>query len=247
MIIYLRGGYMKKIFVGTLVLLCLLTVACKKKGESEVDKTPEPAIVGGWETVLANQANDIDEETVNLFNNAKAKYTGLNLDLVALLGKQVVAGTNYMFLVKAYKPGEDDKVSYKIVIVYHDLEGNDTISKVNDFDYTKYTNVNIDANNEQLSGGWNVESSGRPYTLFEDGEDNFYTKATETLTGMNFKPLALIGKQLVAGTNYAVLCYGAATVPDAKEAIYLLTIYEDLNGSSKISSIAYIDLAEFNK
>ena len=64
---------------------------------------------------------------------------------------------------------------------------------------------------------------------------------------MSFKPLVLMGTQVVAGTNYAVLCYGSATVPDAKEGIYLLTLYEDLEGNGELISTAYIDLANFNK
>lgn len=226
---------MKKVLL-CLVIVCLFIVGCKSK---EDDKKEE--ITGGWEIVLSNQVNDLDEDTINIFNNAKANYKELDLDLVALLGKQVVAGTNYMYLAKG------NETSYKVVVVYHDLEGNNTITKVSDFDLEKYTNKNIDGLNEQLSGGWNVESSGKPYSLFENGDNNIFEKATSTLAGMSYKPLVLVGKQIVSGTNYAVICYGAATVPDAKEGIYLLTIYEDLDGNGKLLSSAYIDLADFNK
>ena len=239
---------MKKILIGILALSCLLMVGCKnevKKVESTTNE--EPVLSGGWETLLANQDNNLTEEEINIFNDAKASYTDLNFDLVTLLGKQVVAGTNYMYLAKGYQNGDADKATYKVVIVYHDLEGKNNITKVSDFDYTKYVNERIEATNEQLSGGWNVESTGRPYTLFEDGENNFFAKATETLTGMNYKPVALLGKQIVAGTNYAVLCFGAATVPDAIEGVYILTIYEDLQGNAEITGNAYVDLANFNK
>ena len=217
-------------------------VGCKKE-----DKKEEQVLVGGWETLLASQDNNLTEDEVNIFNDAKATYTELNLDLVALLGKQVVAGTNYMYLAKGYKNGESDKAKYKVVIVYHDLESKKTITKVSDFDYTEYVNKRIDATNEQLSGGWTVESTGRAYTLFEDGEDNYFNKATSTLAGMSFKPVAVLGKQLVAGTNYAVLCFGTATVPDAQEGIYILTIYEDLQGNAEMTGNAYVDLANYNK
>ncbi len=224
---------MKKIIL-CLVIICLFIVGCK----SNEDKKEE--VTGGWEIVLSNQVSDMDEETINIFNNARDNYSELNLDLVALFGKQVVAGTNYMYLAKS-------ETTYKVVIVYHDLKGNNTITKVSDFDLEKYVNKNIDGLNEQLSGGWNVESSGRPYGLFESGDKNIFDQATNTLTGMSYKPLVIVGKQIVAGTNYAVICYGSATVPDAKEGIYLLTIYEDLEGNGKLLSSAYIDLADFNK
>lgn len=242
---------MKKAFLCALILSCLFMTGCDffkwigGKKENELDANEK--IAGGWNTVLSNQVNDMDEETIRIFNNAKANYKDLTLELVALFGKQVVAGTNYMFLAKGYEPGYEYQASYKIVIVYHDLQGNDTVTKVSSFNYMNYVNNNIDGTNEQLSGGWYVESSGRPYTLFENGENNVFEKATSTLAGMSYKPLVIVGKQIVSGTNYAVLCYGSATVPDAKEGIYLLTLYEDLNGNGELLSSAYIDLANFNK
>lgn len=246
---------MKKIFVSTLVVLCLFMVACGKKEDKKdenvvnepTETEKETVVSGGWEIQLAAQDNNLTEEEIKIFNDAKAGYTGLNLDVVTLLGKQVVAGTNYMYLAKGYQAGEEAKATYKAVIVYHDLEGKNTITKVSDFDYTEYVSKNIEATNEEVSGGWNVESTGRAYTLFEDGEDNYYTKATATLTGMSYKPVAVLGKQLVAGYNYAVLCFGSPTVPDAKENIYVMTIYEDLQGKAEITGIAYVDLANFNK
>lgn len=225
---------MKKVLL-CLAIVCLLIVGCKSNKDNKKEE-----ITGGWDIVLSNQVSDMDEETINIFNNAKANYKELNLYLVALLGKQVVAGANYMYLAKS-------ESTYKVVVVYHDLEGNNTITKVSAFDLGKYVNKNIDGLNEQLSGGWNVESSGRPYSLFENGDNDIFKKATSTLTGMSYKPLVIVGKQIVAGTNYAVICYGSATVPDAKEGIYLLTLYEDLDGNGKLLSSAYIDLAEFNK
>ncbi len=234
---------MKRIFIVVLVFACLFIVGCEKK---ESINNNEIELTGGWEIVLSNQVNDLHEEDIKIFNNAKSSYKELKLDLVALLGKQVVAGMNYMFLAKGYQ-SDVSKATYKIVVVYHNLEGKDSITKVNDFDYTRYVNTNIDGLNEELSGGWNVESSGRPYTLFEEKDNNVFDKATNTLAGMSFKPLVLLGTQVVAGTNYAVLCYGSATVPDAKEGIYLLTLYEDLEGNGELISTAYIDLANYNK
>ena len=238
---------MKKILIELLVLSCLFMIGCKKEEKKE-DVTPSPKteIVGGWETLLAGQDKNLTVEDINIFNEAKANYTDLNFDLVAILGKQVVAGTNYMYLAKGYQDGEYENATYKIVIVYHDLEGKKSITKVSDFDYTKYVNKIIDDTNEQLSGGWVVESTNKEYTL-SDEANNIFEKATDTLTGMNFKPVAILGKQIVAGTNYAILCFGAATVPDAREGIYILTIYEDLQGNAELIGNAYVDLAEYNK
>ena len=222
---------MKKGLLIIVILMCLIMTGCTNKKEN--------TLTGGWETVLSNRVNDLSEEDIYNFNNAIKDYSKEKLEVVALLGKQVVAGTNYMFLAKT-----DNK--YKIVIVYTDLEGISKVSKVSDFDYSKYVNKDLNGNNEMLSGGWYTESSNIDYKLEDEKIEKMYESATSELTGVEYKPLLVIGKQIVSGTNYAILCYGKPIVPNATTDIYLMTIYNDLNNNSEILGISYINLAEYN-
>lgn len=222
---------MKKGLLIIVILMCLIMTGCTNKKEN--------TLTGGWETILSNRVNDLSEEDIYNFNNAIKDYSKEKLEVVALLGKQVVAGTNYMFLAKT-----DNK--YKIVIVYTDLEGISKVSKVSDFDYSKYVNKDLNGNNEMLSGGWYTESSNIEYKLEDEKIEKMYESATSELTGVEYKPLLVVGKQIVSGTNYAILCYGKPIVPNATTGIYLMTIYNDLNGNSEILGISYINLAEYN-
>ena len=222
---------MKKGLLIIVILMCLIMTGCTNKKEN--------TLTGGWETVLSNRVNDLSEEDIYNFNNAIKDYSKEKLEVVALLGKQVVAGTNYMFLAKT-----DTK--YKIVIVYTDLEGISKVSKVSDFDYSKYVNKDLNSKNEMLSGGWYTESSNIEYKLEDEKIEKMYESATSELTGVEYKPLLVIGKQIVSGTNYAILCYGKPIVPNATTDIYLMTIYNDLNNNSEILGISYINLAEYN-
>ena len=203
---------MKKGLLIIVILMCLIMTGCTNKKEN--------TLTGGWETVLSNRVNDLSEEDIYNFNNAIKDYSKEKLEVVALLGKQVVAGTNYMFLAKT-----DNK--YKIVIVYTDLEGISKVSKVSDFDYSKYVNKDLNSKNEMLSGGWYTESSNIEYKLEDEKIEKMYESATSELTGVEYKPLLVIGKQIVSGTNYAILCYGKPIVPNATTDIYLMTIYND--------------------
>ena len=221
----------KGLLIVLVLIMCLVMVGCNKK---------EEVLTGGWETVLSGKVNDISEEDLYNFNNAVKAYGKENLEAVALLGKQVVAGTNYMFLAKS-----DSK--YKIVIVYADLEGVSKVSKVSDFNYVDYVNKNSDGISEQLSGGWYTESANTEYKLEDEKVESLFESATSTLAGMEFKPLLVVGKQIVAGTNYAIVCYGQATVPNATTGIYLMTLYAKLDGTSEITGIAYIDLSQYNE
>ena len=223
---------MKKGLLIIVILMCLIMTGCTNKKEN--------TLTGGWETVLSNRVNDLSEEDIYNFNNAIKDYSKEKLEVVALLGKQVVAGTNYMFLAKS-----DSK--YKIVIVYTDLEGVSKVSKVIDFNYVDYVNKNSDGISEQLSGGWYTESANTEYKLEDEKVESLFESATSTLAGMEFKPLLVVGKQIVAGTNYAIVCYGQATVPNATTGIYLMTLYAKLDGTSEITGIAYIDLSQYNE
>ena len=222
---------MKKGLLIIVILMCLIMTGCTNKKEN--------TLTGGWETVLSNRVNDLSEEDIYNFNNAIKDYSKEKLEVVALLGKQVVAGTNYIFLAKT-----DTK--YKIVIVYTDLEGISKVSKVSDFDYSKYVNKDLNSKNEMLSGGWYTESSNIEYKLEDEKIEKMYESATSELTGVEYKPLLVIGKQIVSGTNYAILCYGKPIVPNATTDIYLMTIYNDLNNNSEILGISHINLADYN-
>ena len=226
---------MKKIFGVLLVLTLVVCVtACGKKDDKKESKE--------YKTVFPSETIEKEENIIAIFNDAKKEYTGLELELVATLGEQVVAGKNYMFLAKGTVQGSNTS-AYKIVVVYNDLEGNASITNVVDFDYTKYTDKNIDYTaTEGVVGGWEVEAPGKPIML-EEKVQAIFDKATETLTGMQYKPIVVLGTQEGDTTSYAVLCYAQPTVPNSREYIYILTIKD----TNEITGMAYVDLAEYNK
>ena len=92
-----------------------------------------------------------------------------------------------------------------------------------------------------LVGGWQpVPAEAR--VLPEDAQAAF-DKATEGLTGAVYTPVALLSTQIVAGTNYCILCQITPVVPDAVPAWNLVYIYADLEGNAEILNTweIYID------
>ena len=92
-----------------------------------------------------------------------------------------------------------------------------------------------------MLGGWNIpvlEGTALP----EDAQAAF-DKATGQLVGAMYTPVALMGTQLVAGTNYCILCQITPVVPDAVPSWNLVYIYADLEGNADITNIyeLYID------
>ena len=94
---------------------------------------------------------------------------------------------------------------------------------------------------EMMVGGWElVEAQAVP--LPEDAQAAF-DKAVENRDGMTYVPVALLGTQLVAGTNYCILCQTTPVVPNATPAWSLVYIYADLEGNAEITNVydIYID------
>ena len=223
---------MKKVLTVFLIMSFIIITGCNEKKETKKEKN-----VGGWGTVLTEKQTIMSEEILNIFNEAKENYNDKDLKVVALLAEQVVSGKNYMFLAKTNN-------AYKIVVVYNDLEGKSKITSVENFDYTKFTNEDIANNSKELSGGWIVNIPSKPIMLDEKIQ-GIFDDAVSKVTGIMYYPIAVLGKQNVSGTNYAVLCY--AKPDNNTNSIYLITLYEDLNNTHEIVSQAYVDLSKYNK
>lgn len=87
---------------------------------------------------------------------------------------------------------------------------------------------------EAIAGGWSANSGALSLDANPEVKAAF-EKATEGLTGYGYEPIAYLGSQVVAGTNYRILCRASAVVPDAAPAYEIVTIYEDLDGAAVIT------------
>ena len=228
---------MKKqlVIFGVVIAVCLVLVGCGKKEDKDADQ-----VVGGWENTFTNSQIGFDETLLELFKKANDNYKDMDLEPVAVLAKQVVAGTNYMILAK-------DSKEYKMVVLYKDLEGKASITNVSTFDYTKYINQNYANSAQALVGGWTVESTGRLGMLEDSNIQAAFDNATSAFAGMTYSPITVLGKQVVSGTNYAVLCFGKPSYDGMPEGVYLLTLYVKLDGTSEVTSQAYVDITKYNQ
>lgn len=87
---------------------------------------------------------------------------------------------------------------------------------------------------ETLDGGWQV-TQGR--IKLDKHTRTVFNKAVDGLLGCDYEPVALLGTQVVAGTNYCVLCRLTTVVPYAKPHWGLAYIYENLQGNVKLLKV----------
>ena len=133
------------------------------------------------------------------------------------------------------------------VQIYADFSGNAEITQTKEFDLAAYTEGDgSDISTEKLAGGWEVAEDRSSAVIPQEAKDAF-DKAAENLDGNELEPMALLGTQVVAGKNYAFLCFSTLQTEETIKGIQVVTVYEDLSGNAEITNISAVNPADYNK
>ncbi|MDO4477949.1 MAG: hypothetical protein Q4B73_02765 [Lachnospiraceae bacterium] len=207
---------------------------------------PADVVTGGWTVVEGESKAEIPAEVQEAFDKAMESFTGMALTPVAYLGSQVVAGTNYQVLCTGAAVVAEPVVELKVATIYADLDGNAEVLSVADFDLGVYAEEDGAAEGEDLAGGWTVNTD-QPAAAIDANAEKALTDATADMTGATYEPIALLGTQVVAGTNYAILC--KQTLMDAEATAHLVVayVYAPVGDEAAELTNAYtINLADYN-
>ena len=241
---------LKKLSVVLLAFVLLFVMVAFGSSDQTSENTSETEtsepVAGGWE-LFDNKTNVLPEDVQASFDKASETFTGSELKPVAYVASQVVAGTNYMILCEAATTTEQPKTSYQMVIVYADLEGKAEITQMKEFDLTAYVEGDsTEISAEKLAGGWEPAEDRSSVVIPQEAKDVF-DKAAGNLDGNELEPMALLGTQVVAGTNYAFLCFSTLQTEETINGIQVVTVYEDLDGNAEITNICTVDPADYNE
>ena len=231
----MMNRYLKKAAaVAAAGVLVLSLAACGQSGKTEskaesqaaesaaTESTAEaekPGVVGGWTINKGDMLPAANADAIAAYEKVSGELPGAS-EPVAVIATQVVAGTNYCIMVRERAEGEEAASALSLVYIYQDLSGNASI--------LQKTAVTEDG----LLGGFKVNEEELAFGADETVK-NAFEKATETLLGVNYEPIAYLAKQIVSGSNYMVLCRTTVVSPDAVPEFALVTIYEDLQGNAK--------------
>lgn len=91
---------------------------------------------------------------------------------------------------------------------------------------------------EMLAGGWTVADSAE----VTDDMQLLFEKAMAEMVGVDYVPVAVLGFQLVAGTNYCFLCRATVVYPDAQLYYALVYLYQDLSGNASVLQIDPLEI-----
>lgn len=235
---------MRRLFTVTLGMLCAASMmGCGAKANNtesqattasqestltkeaeEISETNESApITGGW--VINNDFDGTDDaNAMSAFEKATEDLDGYRYDVAAVLGSQIVAGTNYLYLCRAEMVVPDAKPEYVILKVYEGLEGN----------------AEITGSLRLLEGkeGWEYNDAN-PYMDENEEVNDAFDKALEGLTGVEYKPIAYIGYK---DNSYAVLTKITITSVEPLTSLSMVYITKTDSGAM-IDDIYDIDMS----
>ena len=205
-------------------------------------KTPT---IGGWEVNTEEPASVLTTEQQTVFENATKEYAGLEFKPACTLGTQVVAGVNYAFLCLGMPMTSDAAPGWYVVVVYKDLQNTCEITSTKQIDVNNPATTN-EAAPEDLVGGWSVapEVFDAKTSIPGDAATAFAT-AGEGYEGTPLSALALMGTQVVAGTNYRFLCASKPSTPDVNSQLYVADVYKDLKGAAEYTNVDSFDLLAY--
>lgn len=186
----------------------------------------ENCISGSWK-----RASDptLTPKVRNAFEKAFAGLEGVSYTPYALLATRTTAsGTQYRVLCKATGCYPDAQEEYVVVTLKRGLLGRAEILDIGD--PLCLTDLDVEPG---AVGAW--QEADAP--AMTDEAKAAFEKATEGLLCVDYVPVALLSTQVVAGTNYRILCEATEVYPGAETHYAVMTVYEGLDGSANILSV----------
>ena len=93
---------------------------------------------------------------------------------------------------------------------------------------------------EQAAGGWTVSTEAAAPVIPDSAKEAFDAAVSEQ-TDAGYEPLAFLGSQVVAGSNYGFLCRKAGS----EAGLCTVKVYRDLEGNASITEVKDFVISEF--
>lgn len=244
---------MKKILLVALSMILVLgVVGCNKKPEPVEPETtvgPTGGLAGGWQINMDNSLDSMPQEAASAWCGAMEGITGAEYVPVAVIGTQVVAGTNYMFLARKTTVTKEPVVSLAAVVAYFDIQGGSKLVSIKDLDLGALTSKENSGTDPEtgLAGGWTAFEEMDKMADVTDEEKATFEKALDGMVGVGYTPVTILGTQVVAGENIAYLAKGTTVTAEPVTNAYVVSVYKDLEGGASVNNICVLNLADLTE
>ena len=196
--------------------------------EKEKAQNNSDALVGAYNTNLVSFSLKDTPDAMNAFEAAFPNgYNYTHYEPIALLGTQVVSGTNYLYLCKSTWTDYQENVSFVLLQIYQDLSGKSEVMG---------SAILFPTEESREEGEDYIDNTGSYLPENIPAIQNAFKEAVPDDENAYYIPLAYIGKHMQEGKPEEDVIFAAKDPrrTDAKISYELLYIAKDTDGKAKL-------------
>ena len=196
----------------------------KEKAENNSD-----SLVGAYNTNLVSFSIKDNPDAMTAFEAAFPNgYNYTHYEPIALLGTQVVSGTNYLYLCKSTWIDYQENVSFVLLQIYQDLSGKSEVMG---------SAILFPTEESREEGEDYIDNTGSYLPENIPAIQNAFNEAVKDNENVSYIPLAYIGKHTQEGKPEEDVIFAAKDPrgTDAKISYELFYIAKDKDGKAKLA------------
>ena len=196
--------------------------------EKEKAQNNSDALVGAYNTNLVSFSLKDNPDAMNAFEAAFPNgYNYTHYEPIALLGTQVVSGTNYLYLCKSTWTDYQENVSFVLLQIYQDLSGKSEVMG---------SAILFPTEESREEGEDYIDNTGSYLPENIPAIQNAFKEAVPDDENAYYIPLAYIGKHTQEGKPEEDVIFAAKDPreTDAKISYELFYITKDKDGKAKL-------------
>ena len=198
------------------------------EGEKGKAENNSDSLVGAYNTNLVSFSIKDNPDAMTAFEAAFPKgYNYTHYEPIALLGTQVVSGTNYLYLCKSTWTDYQENVSFVLLQIYQDLSGKSQVVG---------SAILFPTEESREEGEDYIDNTGSYLPENIPAIQNAFNEAVKDSENVSYIPLAYIGKHSQEGKSEEDVIFAAkkSKGKDAKANYELLYIGKDKDGKAKL-------------
>ena len=198
------------------------------EGEKGKAENNSDSLVGAYNTNLVSFSIKDNPDAMNAFEAAFPNgYNYTHYEPIALLGTQVVSGTNYLYLCKSTWTDYQENVSFVLLQIYQDLSGKSQVVG---------SAILFPTEESREEGEDYIDNTGSYLPENIPAIQNAFKEAVPNDENASYIPLAYIGKHTQEGKPEEDVIFAAKDPrgTDAKISYELFYISKDKDGKAKL-------------
>lgn len=212
--------------------------ATAEEKEKAQNNTDAP-LVGAYNTNLVSFSLKDNPDAMNAFEAAFPNgYNYTHYEPIALLGTQMVSGTNYLYLCKSTWTDYQENVSFVLLQIYQDLSGKSEVMG---------SAILFPTEESREEGEDYIDNTGSYLPENIPAIQNAFKEAVPDNENVSYIPLAYIGKHTQEGKPEEDVIFTAkkSKGKDAKTSYVLLYIGSGKGGKSKLVKTEDVQFPDF--